>query len=135
MAEPCYTLPSTRLPAQRPAAQIPAQKLQAVHLCNIRCSRYPQTPASFSKVLGLCDSLKSGRGVAPRPCPTGIDVLKHQLVTSTAGMLYASLRPPAALGRLQVGLQVVTHPWRVTVSGTKAWVLPCSLCLHPSVVC
>lgn len=50
-------------------------------------------------------------------------------------MLYASLRLPAALGGLQVGLQVVTHPWQVTVSGTKAWVLPCSLRLHPSVVC
>lgn len=53
MAEPCHTLPSTCFPAQRgQQPRFPAQKLQAVHLCNIRCSKYPQTTASFSEVLG-----------------------------------------------------------------------------------
>lgn len=40
---------------ERPAAQISCPETPGwppMHLCNIRCSRYPQTPASFSKVLG-----------------------------------------------------------------------------------
>uniref|UniRef100_A0A8C3X022 Uncharacterized protein n=1 Tax=Catagonus wagneri TaxID=51154 RepID=A0A8C3X022_9CETA len=95
MAEPCCTLPSAAtLPSKARSLEFLPRNSVTSSVLDIP-KHQPASPRSWGDMIPM--SLVEGW-----PLLTGTDVLQHQLVTSSSGMLYASRRFLTVFGGLHV---------------------------------